>query len=126
MKRIQLAVAFAVFTAVVVGASYARAAEGDAALIKCADGSETTYAKEKCEKGVTGKAFNFEGEVEDIISAKVLKVKFDSGNYATVTFKQPIADEVSKGDSFRFSGKVEFVGTGIMFYHRVKQAVRLP
>lgn len=126
MQRIQLAVAFAVFMAAVVCAGAVRAGEGDAALIKCADGSETTYAKEQCEKGVTGKTFNFEGEVADIVSAKVLTVKFDSGNYATVTFKKPIAEEVSKGDSFRFSGKVEFVGTGIMSYHRVKQAVRLP
>jgi hypothetical protein len=126
MNRIQLAVAFAVFTAVIVGASYVWAAEGDAALIKCADGSETTYAKEKCEKEVKGKTMNFEGEVFDIVSAKVLTVKLDNGNYATVTFKKPIADEVSKGDTFRFSGKVEFVGSGIMFYHRVKQAVRLP
>jgi hypothetical protein len=126
MQRIQLAVAFAVFTVAVVCVGPARAGEGDAALIKCADGSETTYAKEQCEKGVKGKTFAFEGEVFDIVSAKVLTVKFDSGNYATVTFKRPIADEVSKGDSFRFSGKVAFVGTGIMFKHEVKQAIRLP
>jgi hypothetical protein len=115
-----------VFTAAVVLSGHVRAGEGDAALIKCADGSETTYEKDQCRKAVQGKVLAFEGEVFDIVSPKVLTVKFDSGNYATVTFKKPIADEVSKGDSFRFSGKVEFVGSGIMFYHRVKQAVRLP
>jgi hypothetical protein len=126
MQRIKIAIAFAVWMAIVILAGQGRAAEGDEALIRCADGTETTYEKDQCRKGVQNKTMSFEGEVFDVVSAKVLTVKLNSDNYARVSFKQEIANQVYKGDTIRFSGKVDFVGSGILFQHRVKQAVRLP
>jgi hypothetical protein len=102
------------------------AAEGDEALVQCVDGSFTSYDKKMCSKDLQKKTMTFEGEVFDVVSAKALTVKLNSENYARVNFKQEIANQVYKGDTIRFTGKVDFVGSGILFQHIIKNAVRLP
>lgn len=126
MQCIKLAVAFAVFMAIVIVAGPGRAAEGDEALIQCVDGTYTTYDKDQCRKSLQKKVMVFEGEVFDVVSDKALTVKLNSENYARVNFKKPIANQVYKGDAIRFSGKVDFMGSGILIQHIIKQAVRLP
>lgn len=76
----------------------------------------TTLQKDRHKEANKGKTFDFEGEVTDVTDTHTLKVQLDSGNYATVSFLQPV-DKLEKGEQIKFKAKVEDFGTGIMIYH---------
>ena len=95
-------------------------AEGNAIVRKCVDEGASTYEKNQCQAAYKGKALEFVGDIKDIKNAKTLHVMLDTGNYADVSFKKKVADQVSVGDTLRFTGKVTFWGSGILFSHEIK------
>jgi hypothetical protein len=96
-------------------------ASGTEILIKCADES-TSYEQEKCQKQYTGKTMEFSGTVDDVTSITDVKVRLDAGNYADVTFQSNVGDALHKDNAIRFTGTIRFVGTGVMFHHKIVDA----
>lgn len=104
-----------------IEASNKEAALGNKIIKTCADG-ETTIERSKCVEENTGKYFVFVGEVSDIIKEKEIKVMLDTGNYCDVSFTENVASKLKKGDSIKFEGLISYVGSGIMFRHKIKDA----
>ncbi|HEY0719766.1 MAG TPA: hypothetical protein VGE50_00780, partial [Gammaproteobacteria bacterium] len=88
--------------------------------------SETTYAKNKCERKYKGVILDFEGKVSDIKDERKLHVMINADNYADVVFKSAVAEIVKKGEVIKFSGKITSFGTGILISHDINSAILKP
>ena len=106
----------------VLGMARTAHAEDCSDVFKVCEDKETTYEKKKCQQDAMQKLCTFVGDVRDIESETRLTVGIDSGNYANVYFKKPVAEKLHKDDSIRFTGKITHFGTGILTHHTIRDA----
>jgi co-chaperonin GroES (HSP10) len=93
--------------------------EGNRVIVDAAKG--TTLQKERHKEANKGKTFEFGGEVTDVTSSNELDVQIDSGNHATVTFKNSV-EHLEKGVDIKFKAAIEEFGSGILTNHMLGNA----
>jgi hypothetical protein len=93
--------------------------EGNRVIVDADKG--TTLQKQKHIEANKGKAFDFEGEVDDVTGTFTIEVQLESGCHATVVFNHSV-ETIEKGAQIKFRATIESFGTGIFVNHSLTGA----